>query len=91
MIDVHELTDISDLRPASYNPRTIEDDAAAGLAQSLERFGDLSGIVWNQRTGHLVAGHQRVNQLRERGAQLVGGVVVSAHGSFPRKDRHRTR
>jgi ParB-like nuclease domain len=66
------LETIEDLRPAPYNPRTIKPENAAGLAKSLEEFGDLSGIVWNQRTGHLVAGHQRVQQLQRAGYKLVG-------------------
>jgi DNA modification methylase len=29
----------------------------------MERFGDLGGIVFNVRTGHLVGGHQRIKEL----------------------------
>lgn len=56
---------IADLRPADYNPRSITDKALAGLKTSLKEFGDISGIVWNKRTGNLVSGHQRVRALRE--------------------------
>lgn len=59
-------TSTSALAVDPKNPRTISDEAAAGLARSLERFGDLSGIVWNRRTGQLVAGHQRVKQIEAR-------------------------
>lgn len=62
------LETIDDLKPAPYNPRTISPDALHGLRQSVERFGDLSGIVWNARSGHLVAGHQRVKALTDAGA-----------------------
>ena len=51
-----------------HNPRRIESGAAAGLSASMEEFGDLSGIVFNDRTGQLVAGHQRVDDLRKAGA-----------------------
>ncbi len=47
-----------DLRPAHYNPREITAEAAEGLRHSLVEFGDISGIVWNQRTGNLVCGHR---------------------------------
>lgn len=57
---------LEDLTPAPYNPRGITDAALAGLGASLEEFGDISGIVWNQRTGNLVCGHQRLRSLRER-------------------------
>jgi hypothetical protein len=54
---------IGDLRPAPYNPRIITDKESKMLAKSMRRFGDLSGIVKNIRTNHLVGGHQRVRQL----------------------------
>ncbi|MFH1498845.1 MAG: ParB N-terminal domain-containing protein [Verrucomicrobiota bacterium] len=78
-----QLKTIDDLRPAPYNPRKISDAAAKGLGASMERFGDLSGLVWNQRTGHLVAGHQRLAALRKRGAVFSGGAVVVGGESFP--------
>ncbi len=59
---------IEDLKPAPYNPRTISGTAQAGLAKSIERFGDLSGIVWNEKTGHVVSGHQRIDRLKSLGA-----------------------
>lgn len=59
---------LADLTPAPYNPREISPDALEGLQSSVETFGDLSGIVWNSRTGHLVAGHQRVRALTDAGA-----------------------
>jgi hypothetical protein len=45
-------------------------EATAGLAISMETFGALD-IVFNQRTGELVSGHQRVRSLREAGATEV--------------------
>ena len=54
---------VADLKPADYNPRTLEPEAAAGLAFSMDAFGDISGVVYNARTGNLVSGHQRVAQL----------------------------
>ena len=60
----HGLKNIDDLKPASYNPRKISKKAFEGLEVSLKKFGDISGIVWNKRTGNLVSGHQRVAKLR---------------------------
>src|SRR4051812_26037841 len=54
---------VSDLRGAEYNPRKITTDQEKALKQSLELFGDLGGIVFNQKSGNLVSGHQRVKQL----------------------------
>lgn len=58
---------LSDLLPADYNPRRISDRAMKGLRASLERFGELGGIVYNEQTGRLVGGHQRVKALAAMG------------------------
>jgi DNA modification methylase len=61
---------LADLKDASYNPREISDTAAFGLAASLSEFGDISGIVFNTKTGNLVCGHQRVSELRKAHGDL---------------------
>ena len=66
-------TKLSDLSPAPYNPRRISPAAGAGLRASLSTFGDIAGIVWNSRTGHLVCGHQRVAEL----ARLHGDLSIA--------------
>ena len=53
------------------NPREISESAAAGLGYSMAEFGDLSGITYNLRTGELVAGHQRMGQIRQRWGDLA--------------------
>lgn len=75
---------ISDLKPAPYNPRKIFTDALEGLKRSLKRFGDLSGIVFNKRTGH--AGHQRVKALTDEygeGVELKDGKLWTEDGQIP--------
>jgi hypothetical protein len=78
---------LTDLKPAPYNPRTITDEAAAALQTSLAEFGDISGIVWNKRTGHLVAGHQRMEALRRKHGKKLsvrdGAVCTSDGERFP--------
>lgn len=61
---------LSQLKEADYNPREITDEALEGLTVSIDEFGDLSGIVFNKRTGNLVAGHQRVKALKEKYGEL---------------------
>ena len=78
-----KLASIDDLSPDPGNPRKISADAAAGLGYSIEEFGDLSGLVWNQRTGELVCGHQRLTQLRKKGATFKGGAVLLDGERFP--------
>lgn len=59
------LTSTAQLVGDPENPRTISEQSQKHLRESLRRFGDLGGIVFNKRTGQLVAGHQRLEQLRE--------------------------
>lgn len=84
---MEELRLLYDLRPAPYNPREISDKAFGALKGSLEAFGDISGIVWNATTGHLVCGHQRLRALREQHGdklELKGGAIVTPTGErFP--------
>jgi hypothetical protein len=65
-----KVSTLADLKPAPYNPRTISEEALRGLKKSLSEFGDLSGITFNTRTGHLISGHQRVKALTEEHGDL---------------------
>jgi DNA modification methylase len=67
---------LADLKAATYNPRTISDEAMAGLSHSIERFGMVQPIVWNKRTGNIVGGHQRFKVLAEKGVAETDVVVV---------------
>lgn len=76
---------LDDLAPAPYNPRRIKDRNFEALGYSLEEFGDLSGITWNQRTGNLVTGHQRLRSLKERhgdGLKMRRGVIHAGAETF---------
>lgn len=48
---------------AEYNPRVISEDAKKRLRKMLARHGLVQPLVWNRRTGNLVAGHQRLAAL----------------------------
>jgi len=54
---------LNDLAAHPRNPRVISAAASDGLRQSLAVFGDLSGIVWNTATSHLICAHRRRDQL----------------------------
>lgn len=47
------------LSPNPRNPRKITDKKLDDLKRSQEEFGDLSGVVFNCRSGVLVGGNQR--------------------------------
>ena len=81
-----EPTHLTDLAPHPQNPRAISDDALAGLGKSITRFGDLSGIVFNTRTGTLVCGHQRCKSLAEKhgNIEIKDGCITTPDGHrFP--------
>ena len=70
---------IGQIRPAAYNPRLDlkpGDAAYEKLKRSMAEFGYLEPLVWNQRTGNLVGGHQRLKLLIEQGVQEVEVSVV---------------
>lgn len=51
----------SEINFASYNPRTISEEARKNLKKNLQTVGLLGGVVWNMRSGNLVSGHQKVS------------------------------
>jgi hypothetical protein len=53
----------SELKPNPRNPRKISDAKLTALARSMDKFGDLSGIVYNRKTDRLVGGHQRLKNI----------------------------
>ena len=55
----------SDINFADYNPRKITQEARKSLKANLKRVGLLGGIVWNEVTGNLVSGHQRISVIDE--------------------------
>lgn len=67
------------LNPASYNPRK---DLKSGdkeydkLRRSIEEFGYVEPVIWNQQTGNVVGGHQRLKVLLDLGREEVDCVVV---------------
>jgi len=70
---------VSVINPAPYNPRLDlkpGDPAYEKLKRSLTEFGCVEPLVWNQRTGNLVGGHQRFKVLCEQGVQEVEVSVV---------------
>lgn len=46
---------------AYYNPRKISESAQEKLKKKLKKIGLLNSLVWNETTGNLVSGHQRLS------------------------------
>lgn len=53
----------SQISLAGYNPRKITPEAKRKLKENLTKMGLMGGLVWNERTGNLVSGHQRISLL----------------------------
>ena len=71
-----ELKKISDLKPAPYNPRTSTKKQEEHLKASLEKFGVVEPIIFNERSGYIVGGHFRVRELKKLGYKEVECVIV---------------
>lgn len=75
---------IKELNPAPYNPRIdLEpgDPDYEKLKQSIEKFGHVQPIVWNERTGNVVGGHQSLKVLVDLGYAEADCVVVDLDDS----------
>ncbi len=75
-----ETLSISQLKPAPYNPRVKLKPGMPEyerLKRSLTEFELVQPLVWNETTGHIVGGHQRLSILKQEGATEVPVVVVS--------------
>lgn len=70
---------LGDIRPAAYNPRK---DLQPGdvefekLKASVKAFGYVEPVIFNERTGNVVGGHQRLKVLIELGFEEEQAVVV---------------
>jgi hypothetical protein len=64
------------LHVAKNNPREMRDRAFQGLRKSIARFGLVEPIVWNERTGRIIGGHQRYRALVEDGVTEALVLVV---------------
>ena len=70
---------LAQLVPAPYNPRrALAADSLAyrKLRKSLEDFGLVEPLIWNESTGHVVGGHLRLRILRDLGLVEVPVSVV---------------
>ncbi len=76
---VLRLLPLDELKPAPYNPRravAASSPAYRKLKTSLEEFGLVEPLIWNETTGHVVGGHLRLRILEELGVDEVSVSVV---------------
>lgn len=70
---------LDDLFPADYNPRKAlkrGDPEYEKLRRSIETFSLVEPLIWNEETGRLVGGHQRLTVLRDMGISEVEVSIV---------------
>ena len=70
---------IAAITPAEYNPRIDlqpGDPEYQALEAAIEQFDLVEPLIYNERTGHLVGGHQRLKVLIARGDTEVEVSVV---------------
>lgn len=75
-----EKRPLKDLKRAAYNPRKQlkeGDKEYEKIKRSIEAFGNVEPLVWNERTGNLVGGHQRMTVLQDMGYTETEVVVVN--------------
>jgi ParB-like chromosome segregation protein Spo0J len=80
-----ETKHVKDLLPAEYNPRKNlkpGDKEYEKLKRSIEQFGYVEPVIWNQATGRIVGGHQRLKVLMDMGITEVECVIVQMALTF---------
>lgn len=60
-----EMKKVADLTPHELNPRSITEGGLNRLGRTMDKFGDISGIVFNRTTRKQITGHQRCKILTE--------------------------
>ena len=58
-----ETINRGDIKNAPYNPRIMDAKAKKRLRANISKHGLVASLTWNKRTGNLVGGHQRLEQL----------------------------
>lgn len=74
-----EQVPVAQITNADYNPRVDlkpGDPEYDALVQSVGKWGMVQPLVWNKRSGRLVAGHQRLKVLLASGATEVTCTVL---------------
>jgi ParB-like chromosome segregation protein Spo0J len=71
---------LSDLQLAPYNPRQDlwpGDQVYEDIKRSIVEFGYVDPIIWNEQTGHVVGGNQRLKVLRDLGVAETEVSVIN--------------
>lgn len=75
-----KIINVDKIKEAPYNPRVSLQEGDRDynkIKKSIDTFGYVEPIVWNERTGNIVGGHQRFHILKNRGLQEIEVSVVN--------------
>lgn len=76
------MTEFDQLKGNPANPRRMSKHDADSLKAAMLKFGDMSGIVFNRTTGHLVGGHMRTETFKRLGGQK--NVIITTEWPEPK-------
>ena len=79
----------SELKPAVYNPRTIDPASMEQLKESINRFGLVDPIILNsapKRKNIVIGGHQRIKAAEELGITEIPAVYISIPNEAKEKE-----
>jgi hypothetical protein len=68
--------DVETLEENENNPRVMEPKAYRALVASLETFGNVGVLVYNERSKRVVGGNQKLKILKARGVKTTPAMVV---------------
>lgn len=71
-----EVVNISDIRPADYNPRRIDAEQFENLKQSLQTVGFVIPVLVNRANNVIIAGHQRTKAAKAIGIERVPAIKI---------------
>ena len=83
-----KIMKVADIIPADYNPRVALQPGMEPYEQlkaSIGYHGLVSPLIWNERTGLLVGGHQRLTVLKNEGTEEVEVSVVNLNDQEERQ------
>ena len=74
--------DVSKIKKAPYNPRIMSKESKKALSKSVDKFGDISGIVINERTSNIIAGNHRWDKLTSKYGKKLRFIQLDENGEF---------
>lgn len=77
----------SEIIGAPYNPRVIDEAARKRLMKAIKQDGLIGTLIWNERTGNLVSGHQRLSILDQLEKSQDYALVVTVIDVDERKEK----